>query len=599
MEYLGIKLDLERDNLFDELGIKRLKESYMKDDEESPQHRFAFVSKAFSTDAAHAQRLYDYSSKHWLSYSTPILSFGRSKKGMPISCFLNYIEDTAEGLVDNLSETNWLSMLGGGVGIGFGIRSSDDKSTGVMPHLKIYDASSLAYRQGRTRRGSYAAYLDISHPDVTAFLEMRKPTGDPNVRCLNLHHGINITDDFMQIIEKCMVDPEANDDWQLKDPHTGEIRETVSAKHLWQQILELRMHTGEPYIHFIDTSNKHLPQFLKDKGLKVHQSNLCSEIILPTDKKRTAVCCLSSLNLEYYDDWKNNSLFLRDVAEMLDNVLQYFIDNAPSSISRAIYSARAERSIGVGALGFHAFLQKKNVAFESVTAKSFNNKIFKHIREGLDDANLVLGKIRGEAPDATGTGLRFSHLMAIAPNASSSIIMGNTSPSIEPYRANAYRQDTLSGSFLNKNKYLDKVIREKLSLQDGMDSGQYAEIWSSIIANDGSVQHLDWMDEHTKEVFKTSMEIDQRWVIEHAADRQQYIDQAQSLNVFFRPDSNIKYIHAIHFMAWKKGLKTLYYCRSEKLAKADKVSKKIERKVIEEIDMSQIAQGNDCIACEG
>jgi ribonucleoside-diphosphate reductase alpha chain len=600
MEYMGIKIDLERDKLFDELGIRRLKESYMKEEENSPQERFAFVSAKFGSNPEHAQRLYEYSSKHWLSYSTPILSFGRSKKGMPISCFLNYIEDTAEGLVDNLSETNWLSMLGGGVGIGFGIRSSDDKSTGVMPHLKIYDASSLAYRQGRTRRGSYAAYLDISHPDVIAFLEMRKPTGDPNVRCLNLHHGINITDDFMQIIEKCMIDPEANDDWQLKDPHTGEIRETVSAKHLWQQILELRMHTGEPYIHFIDTSNKHLPQFLKDKGLKVHQSNLCSEIILPTNEERTAVCCLSSLNLENYDDWKNDQLFLRDVAEMLDNVLQYFIDNAPDSISRARYSASMERSIGVGALGFHALLQKKGVAFEGVMAKVLNNQIFKHIRGKLDEANLQLGMERGEAPDAKGSGQRFSHLMAIAPNASSSIIMGNTSPSIEPYRANAYRQDTLSGSFLNKNRWLDKVIQKYLAGDGETISGNdYNDIWSSIIANDGSVQHLNWMDENTKEVFKTSMEIDQRWVIEHAADRQQYIDQAQSLNVFFRPDSHIKYIHAIHFMAWKKGLKTLYYCRSEKLAKADKVSKKIERKVIEEIDMSQIAQGNDCIACEG
>ncbi len=603
MEYLGINIDLERDKLFDELGIKRLRESYMREDEESPQHRFAFVSKAFGTDSLHAQRLYDYSSKHWLSYSTPILSFGRSKRGMPISCFLNYIEDTAEGLVDNLSETNWLSMLGGGVGIGFGIRSADDKSTGVMPHLKIYDASSLAYRQGRTRRGSYAAYLDISHPDIIPFLEMRKPTGDPNVRCLNLHHGVNIPNSFMEIIERCMIDKDADDSWQLIDPNSGEIREVVSAKMLWQMLLDLRMHTGEPYLHFIDTSNRELPEWLKEKGLKVHQSNLCSEIILPTDEQRTAVCCLSSLNLEYYDEWKDNALFLRDVAEMLDNVLQYFIDNAPDSISRAKYSAERERSIGVGALGFHAYLQRKNVAFEGVMAKVLNNQMFKHIREGLDDANLVLAKIRGEAPDAIGFGKRFSHLMAIAPNASSSIIMGNTSPSVEPYRANAYRQDTLSGAFLNKNKYLDKVIMKYLDPNDSAltpkGEEEYNDIWSSIIANDGSVQHLDWMDENTKAVFKTSMEIDQRWVIEHAADRQQYIDQAQSLNVFFRPDSNIKYIHAVHFMAWKKGLKTMYYCRSEKLAKADKVSKRIEREVIKELDMSQIAQGNDCIACEG
>jgi ribonucleoside-diphosphate reductase alpha chain len=594
MEYLGINIDLERDKLFDELGIKRLKESYMKDDETSPQERFAFVSAAFGTDPAHAQRLYDYSSKHWLSYSTPILSYGRSKKGLPISCFLNFIDDTAEGLVDNLSETNWLSMFGGGVGIGFGIRSADDKSTGVMPHLKIYDASSLAYRQGRTRRGSYAAYLDISHPDIIQFLDMRKPTGDPNVRCLNLHHGINITDDFMQLIEDCMLDPNADDSWNLVDPFSKEIRETVSAKHLWQQILELRMHTGEPYIHYIDTSNRMLPQWLKDKGLKVHQSNLCSEIILPTDKERTAVCCLSSLNLENYDEWKDEPLFLRDVAEMLDNVLQYFIDNAPSTVQRARYSAQRERSIGVGALGFHAYLQRNGIAFEGVMAKVANNRIFKSIREKLDEANLTLGKERGEAPDAHGTGKRFSHLMAIAPNASSSIIMRNTSPSIEPYRANAYRQDTLSGSFLNKNRWLDIIIKGLTQTEE-----EYNEVWSSIIANDGSVQHLNILDENQKAVFKTSMEIDQRWVIDLAADRQIYIDQAQSLNLFFRPDVNIKYLHAIHFMAWKKGLKTLYYCRSEKIGKADKVSKRIERQVIKEIDMTQIAQGNDCIACEG
>jgi ribonucleoside-diphosphate reductase alpha chain len=568
----------------------------MKEDEVSPQERFAYVSSTFGSNADHAQRLYEYSSKHWLSYSTPILSFGRSKRGLPISCFLNYIEDSAEGLVDNLSETNWLSMLGGGVGIGFGIRSADDKSTGVMPHLKMYDASSLAYRQGRTRRGSYAAYLDISHPDVISFLEMRKGTGDQNLRCLNLHHGINIPDSFMEIIERCMLDKDANDDWQLVDPASCEIREVVSAKMLWEKILDLRMQTGEPYLHFIDESNRKLPQHLKDLGLKVHQSNLCSEIILPTNEERTAVCCLSSLNLEYYDDWKDDKLFLRDVAEMLDNVLQYFIDNAPDSISRARYSASRERSIGVGALGFHALLQKKNIAWESPLAKSLNIRIFKHIRNELDKANQILGSEKGQAPDAYGTGNRFSHLMAIAPNASSSILMGNTSPSIEPYRANAYRQDTLSGSHLNKNKFLDVVIQKEAQSHN---EGWADEVWRSIIANDGSVQHLDWMNEHDKEVFKTSMEIDQRWVIEHAADRQEYIDQAQSLNVFFRPDSHIKYIHSVHFLAWKKKLKTMYYCRSEKIGKADKVHKKIEREIIKEIDMTAIAQGNDCIACEG
>ena len=592
----GIKVDYTRDNLFDELGRIRLRESYMRDDEVSPQERFAYVSSAFGSNPEHAQRLYDYSSKHWLSYSTPILSFGRSKRGLPISCFLNFIEDTAEGLVDNLSETNWLSMLGGGVGIGFGIRSADDKSTGVMPHLKMYDASSLAYRQGRTRRGSYAAYLNIDHPDIINFLEMRKPTGDQNLRTLNMHHGINIPDAFMELVEKCMLDPEADDSWELIDPHSKIVRETVSAKEMWQKILELRMQTGEPYLHFIDESNRKMPQWLKDKGLQIHQSNLCSEIILPTNEQRTAVCCLSSLNLEYYDEWEKHPQFLCDVAEMLDNVLQYFIDNAPSSISRAVYSATLERSIGVGALGFHAYLQKCNLPFEGVMAKVANRRIFKHIRKQLDDANKKLGSQRGEAPDAVGTGNRFSHLMAIAPNASSSILMGNTSPSIEPYRANAYRQDTLSGSHLNKNKWLDKIIKENCNEESKLD---YNEVWSSIIANDGSVQHLDFLDDNTKDTFKTSMEIDQRWIIEHAADRQEFIDQAQSVNVFFRPDTNIKYLHAVHFQAWKQKLKTLYYCRSEKIGKADKVAKKIEREVIQEIDLKALTEGTDCLACEG
>jgi ribonucleoside-diphosphate reductase alpha chain len=590
----GIKVDYTRDKLFDELGKLRLKESYMKDDEVSPQERFAFVSKTFGSNEEHAQRLYEYSSKHWLSYSTPILSFGRSKRGMPISCFLNYIEDTAEGLVDNLSETNWLSMLGGGVGIGFGIRSADDKSTGVMPHLKMYDASSLAYRQGRTRRGSYAAYLSIDHPDIINFLEMRKPTGDQNMRCLNMHHGINIPDAFMEIIEKSMLDPNFDDSWNLVDPASNEVRETVSARELWQRILEMRMMTGEPYLHFIDESNRKMPQWLKDKGLSINQSNLCSEIILPTDVKRTAVCCLSSLNLEHYDAWKNDKLFLKDVAEMLDNVLQYFIDKAPNTIKRAKYSATRERSIGIGALGWHAYLQRNNLPWESSQAVGRNKQIFAHIRGQLDEANKLLGLERGEAPDAVGTGNRFSHLMAIAPNASSSILMGNTSPSIEPYRANAYRQDTLSGSSLNKNRFLDKIIREKAK-----DEQDYNDIWSSIIANDGSIQHMESLDEWTKDVFKTSMEIDQRWLIQHASDRQEFIDQAQSVNLFFRPDSHIKYIHAVHFQAWKQGLKTLYYCRSDKIAKADKVSKRIEREIIKEINLHDLAEGNECLACEG
>ena len=591
----GIEVDYKRDSLFDELGMKRLKESYMMEGENSPQERFAFVAKSFGTDRDHAQRLYEYSSKQWLSYSTPILSFGRSKRGLPISCFLSYLHDSADGLVDCLSEVNWLSMLGGGVGIGVGIRSADDKSVGVMPHLRTYDVSSLAYRQGKTRRGSYAAYLDISHPDILLFLDIRKPTGDQNMRCLNLHHGINITDDFMHIIERCMLDPHADDTWELKDPHSNEVREKVSAKELWQRIIEVRMQTGEPYIHYIDHSNNAMPEFQKKLGLKIRQSNLCSEIILPTDKERTAVCCLSSVNLEHYDSWKNNKLFLRDVAEMLDNVLTYFIKNAPDTISRAKISAERERSIGVGALGWHAYLQKNMLPWESALAVSANHRIFKHIKKKLDEANFELGTERGEAPDAKGTGRRFSHMQAIAPNASSSILMNNTSPSIEPYRANAYRQDTLSGAHLNKNRFLDGLLKSKIKEESKMQ-----EVWSSIIANDGSVAHLDILTDDEKHVFKTAMEIDQRWVVQHAADRQEYIDQAQSLNVFFRPDSNIKYLHAVHFQAWKQGLKTMYYCRSEKIGKADKVFKKIERDIIKEIDLKSLAKDDDvCLACEG
>lgn len=584
---MEIKVDYSRDSLFDEIGLKRLRESYMTEEEQSPQDRFAFVSKTFGSNQEHAQRLYDYSSKHWLSYSTPILSFGRSKSGLPISCFLNWMDDSADGLVNTLSETNWLSMLGGGVGVGVGIRSADDRSVGVMPHLKIYDASCLAYRQGRTRRGSYAMYMDISHPDIELFIEMRKPTGDPNMRALNLHHGINITDDFMEIIENCMVDKDFDDKWELKDP-SGIVKNVVSAKALWQKILDVRMQTGEPYLHFIDTANKALPIWLKEKGLSIRQSNLCSEIELPTNKERTAVCCLSSVNLEYYDEWKHDDMFLHDVLEMLDNVLQYFIDNSPDTVSRAKYSAMMERSVGVGALGFHAYLQQKMIAFESIEAMSANREIFRHIRTKLNEANKQLAKERGEAPDAQGTGNRLSHVMAVAPNASSSIIMGNTSPSIEPYRANVYRQDTMSGASLNKNKYLDRLLEEK-----GVD---VTEVWRDIMSNDGSVQHLDFLTEHEKNVFKTAIEIDQRWVVKLASDRQQFIDQGQSINLFFTPRANVKYLHNVHFMAWKAGLKALYYCRSDKIKRADQLSKQIERKIIEEVS---ILKQEECVSCEG
>ena len=590
---MTIKINLERDKLFDALGLQRLRESYMMEEEVSPQERFAYVSEAFGSNPEHSQRLYEYSSKHWLSYSTPILSFGRSKRGLPISCFLNYMEDSAEGLVDNLSETNWLSMLGGGVGIHLGIRNSDDKSTGVMPHLKMYDASSLAYRQGRTRRGSYAAFLDVSHPDIIQFLEMRKPTGDQNLRTLNLNHGVNISDEFMQVIERCMKDPEANDDWALKNPANGEVVEVVSAKGLWQKMLDLRMQTGEPYFIFIDTANRELPEWLKDKGLRINGSNLCTEIFLPTSADRTAVCCLSSVNLEYYDDWKDNEQFIPDVMEMLDNVVEYFITNAPKHISRAVRSATAERSVGLGSLGFHAYLQKNNMPIDGVMAKLTNKDIFAHINKECARADNILVLKRGACPDASEFGIqrRFSHHMAIAPNASSSLIMGNTSPSVEPYRANVFRQDTLSGAFVYRNRFLSKRLAE-LGLDDD-------DTWASIIANDGSVQHLG-IPEDVKEVFKTAMEIDQRWLVELAADRQKYIDQGQSVNLFFQPNTTIAYLHAVHFMAWKMGLKSLYYLRSDKVRKADKVGAQVKRQRIEEtIDMTAIVNGETCLACEG
>lgn len=598
MKY-NIEMDFSRDGLFDDLGKTRLKDSYMREDEQSPQQRFAYVSAAFASNQEHAQRLYDYASKHWLSYSTPILSFGRNKRGLPVSCYLNHLDDSAEGLVNNLSETNWLSMMGGGVGVHFQIRGADDKSVGIMPHLKTYDASSLAYKQGKTRRGSYAAFLDVSHPDIIQFLEMRKATGDQNLKALNLHHGVNITDKFMQIIEQCMINPDYDDTWELIQPNTGKVVDTVSAKYLWMKLLEVRMHTGEPYIWFIDRANEGLPDYQKKAGLKNYGSNICVEISLATSPERTAVCCLSSVNLEYFDEWKNDPLFLQDILEMLDNVIEYFIKNAPDTISRARFSAMRERSVGVGALGFHAYLQKHNIAFESAIAKSVNMQMFKGIRERLDLANTKLAEERGSCPDAADYGVvkRCSHVMAIAPNASSSIIMGNTSPSIEPYAANAYRQDTSSGAYLNKNKFLDKIILEE---SKGKSESWYDDTWAAIIANDGSVSDLEWMDDYTKNVFKTAQEIDQRWIVEHTADRQVYVDQSISTNVFFKPDCSVKYLHAVHFLAWKKGLKALYYLRSGKLRKADKVGKKIERKRIEdEINMQEIVEGDSCIACEG
>lgn len=597
--YLGIEIDTSRDALFDVIGLDRLRDSYMKQDETSPQQRYAFVSKAFGTNPEHAQRLYDYSSQHHLGYSTPVLSFGRNKVGLPISCFLVNVHDSKEGLVEALSETNWLSMLGGGVGVYFGTRGADEKSVGVIPHMAVYDRSCLAYKQGTTRRGSYAMYLDISHPDIIEFLDMRKETGDQNRRGLNLHHGVNIPDSFMEIIERCMRDPDADDSWVLRDPMTGKAHETVSAKELWTKILELRAGAGrgEPYIHYVDNVNNAIRPHLKERGYKVVQSNLCSEIELMTDKDTTAVCCLSSINLEHWDDYKDNYQFFKDIAEMLDNVLQHFIDNAPPQIARAAKSAREERSIGIGVMGFHSYLQKKMIPFDSAMAKSLNTKMFKKIREHLDRANAELGAERGSPKWLEGTGLRFAHMQAVAPTASNALICGNVSPSIEPWRANAFRQDTLSGTFIQKNKHLDALLKAK----DAEGVCNYEDSWLQIVQDEGSVQNLPCLTEAERDVFKTAAEIDQLWAVELVADRQQYIDQGQSFNVFIRPDVSIAKLHAIHFSAWKKGVKAMYYVRTEKLANTDKVGKRVARvRIEEEIEQLRlIAEGVDCIACEG
>jgi ribonucleoside-diphosphate reductase alpha chain len=592
-----IQVDYSKDNKFDLHGLLRLRESYLRQDEHSPQDRYAFVAKSFGSNKEHAQRMYNYMSDHWFSPSTPVLSFGRTTNGLPISCFLPYLNDTSDGLLDTSTECRVLSMSGGGIGLGVGIRSSDSKSTGVMPHLRTYDDDTLAYRQGSTRRGSIAAYLDITHPDIFRFLEMRKPTGgDPNSKCLNLHHGINIPDTFMERVwalstgtysDGCLIPYNSElkaelEKWPLIDPHSGEVKDIVSVKELWQRILSLRMQTGEPYLHFIDTSNRSVPLSQIKLGLKIKQSNLCTEITLPTDEERTAVCCLGSVNVEYFDSWVGNEQFIADIIEFLDNILQFFIDNAPDRIARARYSAMRERSLGLGQLGFHAYLQQRLVPFESPVAFSISRNIAKHIYERAKSATKNLAVLRGECPDALGSGVRNMCVLAIAPNASSSIIVGNTSPSVEPFRANIFIQDTMSGSQVFKNKYLEQLLERK-----GCNT---PEVWAEITKNNGSVLTLDCLSEYEKDVFKTAIEIDQQWIIELAAERQKYIDQAQSINLFFEPSVSIEYLHNVHLQAWKKGLKTLYYCRSTAIKRAEKVGHLIKRQIIDE---------ENCLACEG
>jgi ribonucleoside-diphosphate reductase alpha chain len=547
-----------RDQLFDPNGLLKLRNSYMLSFESSPQDRFEYIAIQFSSSKSHAAYLYDISSKHWISYSTPILAYGKTKHGLPISCYLSYLSDTSDGLLNTLVEVNELSMLGGGVGIGVGLRSPDHISTGCMSHLKTYDSCSLAYRQDRIRRGAYAAYLNIDHPEVIEFIDMRKSTGDHNIRCLNIHHGICITDKFMNQLQSCNSTTK-DTIWKLVDPHTKECKKEIDIRHLWQRILETRLRTGEPYICFIDTCNNNMNPEQKEAGLGITQSNLCTEIILPTNENRTAICCLTSLNLEYYDEWKNDNNFFLVILEMLDNVLEFFIlkiKNKPR-LHRLLNSVINERSIGLGVLGFHAYLQKHNIAFESEEARKHNIEIFSFIRTHVDKANKILGKQRGSPSDCLKSGNRFAYTIAIAPNASTSIIIGNTSPGIEPFRANAYRQDTSSGSYLNKNKFLKTILHTKKSNKD--------LLWNSIITNNGSVQHLTELTNNEKDIYKTAFEIDQNWIIKHAADRQPFIDQAQSVNLFIKPTIDVLELHNLHFSAWKLGLKTLYYCRSTKL----------------------------------
>ena len=584
---MKINIDYSRDDLLTESGKTILKDRYLLPTEASPQDGFARAAKTFADDQAHAQRLYDYASKLWFMFSTPVLSNGGTTRGLPISCFLNYVDDSREGLADHYTENIWLSSMGGGIGGYWGnVRSQGmatsigNKTTGVIPFMHVVDSQMTAFHQGATRRGSYASYMDVSHPEIVEFIEMRKPTGgDIHRKNLNLHHGINITDAFMEAVQK-------GDSWDLIDPHTKQVIKTTDARTLWIKILETRIATGEPYISFIDTVNAALPESQKKLGLKFNHSNLCSEITLPTAKDRTAVCCLSSVNLEYFDEWKDNKLFIEDLVRMLDNVLEHFITSAPSYMWRAVNSARCERAIGLGAMGLHSYFQKREVAMDGEKSKDINEYIFKHIHNEAQSANEKLGAERGSPADMEGTGLRHSHVIAIAPNASSSVICGGTSPSIEPLRANAFSQKTLSGTFLMKNKYLERVLIRH--------DRNNKEVWKSIVTNGGSVQHLDFLSDEEKKVFKTAIEMDQRLLVDLAADRQQYICQSQSLNLFLPPDVDTKTLHGIHLRAWKGKVKTLYYMRSQALKKVENLSSQIERTIRQDYQQEEAA----CVACE-
>ncbi|GBQ30992.1 ribonucleoside-diphosphate reductase subunit alpha [Acetobacter fabarum] len=601
-----VRVDRSRDALLTPFGKATLDNRYLLPDE-SYQDLFGRVASYYGADAEHAQRIYDYISRHWFMPATPVLSNGGTTRGLPISCFLNEANDSLKGIVDLWNENVWLASKGGGIGSYWGnLRSIGEnvgrngKTSGVIPFIRVMDSLTLAISQGSLRRGSAAVYLPVWHPEIEEFIELRRPTGgDPNRKALNLHHGILVSDAFMRAVE-------ADDEWALLSPKDNSVIRKISARGLWIRILTARMEQGEPYIVYSDHVNNARPEHHKLAGLEVKTSNLCSEITLPTGidhhgKARTAVCCLSSLNLETWDEWSDNPQFIEDVMIFLDNVLQDFIDRAPEDMERAKYAAMRERSVGLGVMGFHSFLQAKNVPFESVIAKVWNRKIFKHIRAQADAASRHLAELRGPCPDAEEYGIqeRFSNKMAIAPTASISIIAGNASPGIEPIAANVFLQKTLSGSFTVRNRHLLKLLVEK-----GQDT---PEVWSSITTSKGSVQHLDFLTQQEKDVFKTAFELDQRWVVEHAADRQPFICQAQSVNLFLPADVHKRDLNQIHFQAWKKGLKSLYYCRSLSIQRADTVSNVLAKSevlgagVAEQAAAEQAAGGNnydECLACQ-
>ena len=595
----SVEINAARDELLTAFGKATLEDRYLMPDE-TPQDLFARVASYFADDDAHAQRIYDYMSRLWFMPSTPVLSNGGTERGLPISCFLNESDDSLQGIVDLWNENVWLASRGGGIGSYWGnLRSigekvgkngKNGKTSGVIPFIRVMDSLTLAISQGSLRRGSAACYLPVWHPEIEEFIEMRRPTGgDPNRKALNLHHGIVIPDAFMRAVE-------ANDEWALKSPKDGAVQTTVSARELWIRILTARVETGEPYLLFIDRVNAALPQHQKLAGMRVKMSNLCSEITLPTGvdrlgNDRTAVCCLSSLNLETYDEWKNVPGMIEDIMRFLDNVLQDFIDRAPDSMAKAQYSAMRERSVGLGVMGFQSFLQMRNVPMESVTALSWNKKIFKKIREEVDLSSKILAKEKGACPDAADFGIeeRFSNKLAIAPTASISIICGGASPGIEPSAGNSFVQKTLSGSFNVRNPHLKKLLQEKNQDTD--------EVWSSITTNKGSVQHLDFLNQHEKDVFKSAFEIDQRWLIDLAAQRTPYICQSQSLNVFIAADVHKKDLHQIHFQAWKKGIKSMYYLRSMSIQRSDVVSN-MGQSTNNISDQENANDYEECLSCQ-